>query len=230
MSGSPVTTTINDNDLMALKLKRHEPVVEGARRATTSSSTGGADGGAVGDDDAGLGLGTATEVADFAEGRGGLVAGSGLSLSGVSTDAATGAVTFTVTNTGPVTWRRATLASVSLATVDDVLVEGAENFTASLEQRGGVSGSPVTTTINDNDLMALKLSGNELGRRGRHGELRRQKARRGGADGGAVGDDDAGLGPGTATEVADFAAGRGRLVAGSGLSLSGVSTDAATGR
>ena len=48
---------------------------------------------------------------------------------------------------------------MSLATVDDVLVEGPENFTVSLSSAAGVSGSPVTTTINDNDLMALKLSG-----------------------------------------------------------------------
>ena len=82
---------------------------------------------------------------------------------------------------------------MSLATVDDVLVEGPENFTVSLSSAAGVSGSPVTTTINDNDLMALKLSGTSSVVEGGTASYD-VKPRRGGADGGAVGDDDAGLG------------------------------------
>ena len=87
MSGSPVTTTINDNDPMALKLSGTSSVVEGG----TASYDVKLDGvGLMVGQSVTMTLdsasGTATEVADFAKlVAGGLVAGSGLSLSGVST-------------------------------------------------------------------------------------------------------------------------------------------------
>jgi Ca2+-binding RTX toxin-like protein len=105
--------------------------------------------------------GTATEVADFAKlASGALIHGAGITLSSISTDGTTGAVTVTATNTsGSDIAIGSTLASVSLPTMTDTIVEGVESFTVSLTSAAVVSGSPVTTSITDMSNLVFSVTG-----------------------------------------------------------------------
>src|SRR4029453_2430975 len=124
----------------------------------------------------------------------------------------------------------AALATFTIATQQDALVEGTENFTVTLSSTATVVTPTVTTNITDNDLAAITLSGPPPVTEG---------ATTGNYTGSLSG---VGLGAGqsvtftldrasgTATEGTDFlallAAG---LTGATGISLSNFSTDATTG-
>jgi len=163
------TVTITDNDTPAIKLTGATTVAEGAFASYAVSLDG-----------VGLGAGqsltftldssgfTATEGAafDFAAllvlpTGAGLTAAPGITLSSISTNATTGAVTLTATNSGTSDLvAGAQLLSFSLATTSDNLPEINESFTVSLASSSAtVTAGSVTTTITDDDPLAVRFSG-----------------------------------------------------------------------
>ena len=144
-----ITTTINDNDTSAIRLDGPGSVAEGAATSNYTVSLNGV----------GLGAGqSVTFTLDSASGTatrgqrllgllaGGLTAAAGITLSNISTGA-TGAITVTATNTsGADLATGAALLTFTIATTQDAVVEGPENFTVSLAQRDDDGGHP-----NDHD-------------------------------------------------------------------------------
>jgi hypothetical protein len=223
-----VTTTITDDDAPALKLTGSAAVAEGAAAAYALALDG-----------VGLGAGrsvtftldsasgTATEGVDFAAlTAAALTAATGISLSGIST-AANGTITATATNTsGADLAVGASILSFSLAATADSIAEGSESYSVSL---GGANGSgTVSTTISDGDGAVIRLIGSPSVLEGANASY-------------AVSLDGVGLGAGqrvtltldsatgTATEGVDFAElVAGGITAGSGVTLSGISTDPVT--
>jgi hypothetical protein len=228
VSAGLVTTTITDDDAPALKLTGSAAVAEGAAAAYALALDG-----------VGLGAGrsvtftldsasgTATEGVDFAAlTAAALTAATGISLSGIST-AANGTITATATNTsGADLAVGASILSFSLAATADSIAEGSESYSVSL---GGANGSgTVSTTISDGDGAVIRLIGSPSVLEGANASY-------------AVSLDGVGLGAGqrvtltldsatgTATEGVDFAElTAGALTAGSGVTLSGISTDPVT--
>src|SRR5262249_40413431 len=105
--------------------------------------------------------GTATEGSDFAAlVQSALQGATGVTLSGATTNPANGAITVTATNTGGVDLTAgAALATFTIATTPDVIVEGPENFSVSLSSSTPVITSSVSTTITDNASLAITLGG-----------------------------------------------------------------------
>src|SRR5262249_42185238 len=158
-----ITTTITDDDVRAITLSGPGTVAEGA---TTSAYTVSLSGVGLG---AGQNVtftvdsasGTATEGADFAALlQAGLSAASGISLSNFSTNATTGAITVTATNTsGSDLATAAALLSFTIAASQDLFVEGPENFSLILSSAATVV-IPTFPTRRSSDLVrAITLSG-----------------------------------------------------------------------
>lgn len=159
----PITTMISDNDAAAITLSGPETVVEGASTGIYSVALSGV----------GLGAGrsvtltlksssgTATEGLDYsALAATNLAAATGVALSGISTDP-NGVITATATNSsGTDLATGSALLSFTIPTTDDVLVEGSEAYTVTLGSNNAALVNPnVTTTISDNDAVAITLKG-----------------------------------------------------------------------
>ena len=163
------TTSITDNDTAAIKLTGATTVAEGGSASYAVSLDG--VGLRAGQritftlDSSGL---TATQGAafDFAEllvsnAGAGLSPAPGITFSSISTDATTGAVTLTATNSGASDLAvGAQLLSFSLATTSDPLPEINETFSVSLSSSSAtVTAGSVSTTITDDDAATIELTG-----------------------------------------------------------------------
>ena len=156
-----VTTSITDNDLQGIRLDGPRTVAEGDATTPYTVSLSGV----------GLGAGqsvtftldsasgTATEGIDFsALLAGGLNPAAGITLT-TSTDA-DGAINVTATDTTAADLATgAALLSFTIATTQDAVVEGTENFTVTLASATTVVTPTVTTNITDNDTRAITLNG-----------------------------------------------------------------------
>ena len=156
-----ITTSITDDDLRAIRLDGPGSVAEGAATGPYTVSLSGV----------GLGAGqsvtftldsasgTATEGTDFsALLAAGLTAAAGIVLS-TSTDAS-GVINVTATNTTAADLATgAALLSFTIATTQDAVVEGPENFTVTLASAAAVVNPTITTSITDDDLRAIRLDG-----------------------------------------------------------------------
>jgi uncharacterized membrane protein YgcG len=154
VSSGVVTTTINDLvPTPTIALAGQASVVEG-QSAAYAVTLGGS--GLLAGQSVTLTLdsatGTATEGVDFAElVAGGITAGAGVTLSGISTDPVTKAVTLTATNSsGLALTSGSQLVSFSLAAVQDQSTEGDETFRVLLySEAATVTNTMVATTIRD---------------------------------------------------------------------------------
>jgi hypothetical protein len=168
------TTTIEDDDPLAIRLLGTTAIREGAAARYV-----------VGLHGVGLGAGesirlslatvadSAWEEADFATlVAEDLSAEADLTLSRISTDPLTGALTVTVTNSGGTDLEsNARLFSVSLATRADALVEGQERFAMRLaSENARVHGAVVHTALEDGDRAVLRLTGSALVREGENAD------------------------------------------------------------
>jgi hypothetical protein len=167
VTAGTITTTINDDDLLAIQINGSGSVAEGATASYSVDLNG-----------VGLGVGRSVTFTLDAQGLGdaaglsarkgvdftgllasALTAGSGLSLA--TSAGSNGALIVTATNTGvtdlPVNSR---ILSFSLATTADLFAEADETFSVSLTSSSAtVSTGTVTTTITDNDSLAVRISG-----------------------------------------------------------------------
>ena len=158
-----ITTNITDDDLRAITLNGPGSVAEGAATGPYTVSLSGV----------GLGAGqsvtftldsasgTATEGTDFsALTVAGLTAAAGIVLSNFTTDP-NGTIHVTATNTTAADLAtNAALLSFTIATTPDAVVEGPENFTVTLASATAAVVNPtITTSITDDDLRAITLSG-----------------------------------------------------------------------
>lgn len=232
-SGS-ITTAINDGNTAVIRLGGSASVLEGANATYAVSLDG-----------VGLGAGqsvtltldsasgTATEGLDFAALlAAGITAGAGVTLSGISTDPVTKAVTLTATNTSAGSLAAGSqLLSISIPTTGDSFAEGSETFSVSLTSTNAtVSAGSITTTITDNDTAVIKLTATAppLMEEGRSANYEVS------LDGVALGVGGSvtftlDSSSGTAIEGIDFAALKpGALRAGTGITLSGISIDPIT--
>ena len=161
-AGTNTTTSITDNDTAAIKLTGATTVAEGGSASYAVSLDG-----------VGLGAGqiltitldssglSASESSDFATLlAGSLLPAAGISSSAIST-AANGAVTLTLTNTGGSDLAAgAQLLSFSLPATGDILPEINETFSISLSSSSAtVTAGTITTTINDDDVVAIQING-----------------------------------------------------------------------
>ena len=156
-----ITTSITDDDLRAIRLDGPASVAEGAATGPYTVSLSGV----------GLGAGqsvtftldsasgTATEGTDFsALLAAGLTAAAGIVLS--TTTGASGVINVTATNTTAADLATgAALLSFTIATTQDFVVEGPENFTVTLASAAAVVNPTITTSITDDDLRAIRLDG-----------------------------------------------------------------------
>jgi hypothetical protein len=164
VSSGVVTTTITDVvPTPMLVLSGQFEVVEG-QSAAYAVSLGGS--GLLAGQSVTLTLdsasGTATEGLDFAAlTAGAITAGAGVALSPITTDPVTKALTLTATNTSGGTQAAGSqLLSFSIATTADLFKEGPETFDVSLTSANAtVSGGSITTTVSDNDPLAVRISG-----------------------------------------------------------------------
>ena len=157
-----ITTSITDDDLRAIRLDGPASVAEGAATGPYTVSLSGV----------GLGAGqsvtftldsasgTATEGTDFsALTAGGLTPAAGIVLSNFTTDP-NGTIHVTATNTTAADLATgAALLSFTIATTQDFVVEGPENFTVTLASAAAVVNPTITTSITDDDLRAIRLDG-----------------------------------------------------------------------
>ena len=157
-----ITTSITDDDLRAIRLDGPASVAEGAATGPYTVSLSGV----------GLGAGqsvtftldsasgTATEGTDFsALLAGGLTPAAGIVLSNFTTDP-NGTIHVTATNTTAADLATgAALLSFTIATTQDSVVEGPENFTVTLASAAAVVNPTITTSITDDDLRAIRLDG-----------------------------------------------------------------------
>ena len=157
-----ITTSITDDDLRAIRLDGPASVAEGAATGPYTVSLSGV----------GLGAGqsvtftldsasgTATEGTDFsALLAGGLTPAAGIVLSNFTTDP-NGTIHVTATNTTAADLATgAALLSFTIATTQDSVVEGPENFTVTLASATAVVNPTITTSITDDDLRAIRLDG-----------------------------------------------------------------------
>ena len=227
-----LTTKIKDDDPVAIRLKGKTSVREGDAASY-----------AIGLDGVGLGSGrsislsvnTASESArqptDFAALLpGALSPEAGVSLSGISTDPVTGALTLTMTNSsGEDLAANAQLLNVSIGTSDDTVVEGNETYAVNISKStAALNGDTINTTITDDDTPVIKLTGSSTVQEGNTAAY-------------AVSLDGVSLGAGqslklvldtisgSATEGSDFAAlVAAGLKAAPGLKLSDISIQAST--
>ena len=105
--------------------------------------------------------GTATEGTDFsALTVAGLTPATGIGLSNITTDP-NGTIHVTATNTtGADLASGAALLSFAIATTQDTVVEGTENFTVTLGSATATVVNPtITTSITDDDTSGITLSG-----------------------------------------------------------------------
>ena len=156
-----ITTSITDDDLRAIRLDGPASVAEGAATGPYTVSLSGV----------GLGAGqsvtftldsasgTATEGTDFsALLAGGLTAAAGIVLT--TSTGAGGVINVTATNTTAADLATgAALLSFTIATTQDSVVEGPENFTVTLASAAAVVNPTITTSITDDDLRAIRLDG-----------------------------------------------------------------------
>ena len=156
-----ITTSITDDDLRAIRLDGPGSVAEGAATGPYTVSLSGV----------GLGAGqsvtftldsasgTATEGTDFsALLAGGLTAAAGIVLT--TSTGAGGVINVTATNTTAADLATgAALLSFTIATTQDSVVEGPENFTVTLASAAAVVNPTITTSITDDDLRAIRLDG-----------------------------------------------------------------------
>ena len=156
-----ITTSITDDDLRAIRLDGPGSVAEGAATGPYTVSLSGV----------GLGAGqsvtftldsasgTATEGTDFsALLAGGLTAAAGIVLT--TSTGAGGAINVTATNTTAADLATdAALLSFTIATTQDAVVEGPENFTVTLASAAAVVNPTITTSITDDDLQGIRLDG-----------------------------------------------------------------------
>ena len=166
-----IITSITDNDPAAIRLTGSSATAEG----TAASYTVVLDGVGLGsgrsvsftlDSASGTGFGGATEATDFAAlVAGSLSAATGITLSGISTNATSGTVTLTATNNGGSDLAAGSqLLSFSLNTTNDLVSEPDESFSISLSNSsatlpGGLLSQALITSITDNDIAAIRLSG-----------------------------------------------------------------------
>ena len=157
-----ITTSITDDDLRAIRLDGPGSVAEGAATGPYTVSLSGV----------GLGAGqsvtftldsasgTATEGTDFsALTVAGLTPAAGIVLSNFTTDP-NGTIHVTATNTTAADLATgAALLSFTIATTQDSVVEGPENFTVTLASATAVVNPTITTSITDDDLRAIRLDG-----------------------------------------------------------------------
>ena len=150
-----ITTSITDDDLRAIRLDGPASVAEGAATGPYTVSLSGV----------GLGAGqsvtftldsasgTATEGTDFsALTVAGLTPAAGIVLSNFTTDP-NGTIHVTATNTTAADLATgAALLSFTIATTQDSVVEGPENFTVTLASAAAVVNPTITTSITDDDL------------------------------------------------------------------------------
>ena len=168
---SSVTTTIADNDAKAVRISGDTAVTEGGTAQYTVSLG------------AGVGLGDGQSVsftldltdlsASVREGidyAGAVQLASDISgLGGVllSTSVSGGVVTVVVTNnTGSDIAAGSGLATFGIAATDDLFAEASESYRVTLGGGAGVAvvpgSSSVTTTIADNDLLSIDMTGNAI--------------------------------------------------------------------
>ena len=227
-----LTTKIKDDDQVAIRLKGKTSVREGDAASY-----------AIGLDGVGLGSGrsislsvntageSARQPTDFAALLpGALSPEAGVSLSGISTDPVTGALTLTMTNSsGEDLAANAQLLNVSIGTSDDTVVEGNETYAVNISKStAALNGDTINTTITDDDTPVIKLTGSSTVQEGNTAAY-------------AVSLDGVSLGAGqslmlvldtisgSATEGSDFAAlVAAGLKAAPGLKLSDISIQAST--
>ena len=152
---SEVITTILDGDISAIRLDGPGSVAEGAATSNYTVSLTSGVGLAAGQsvtftlDSA---SGTATEGTDFsALLAGGLTAAAGIVLT--TSTGAGGVINVTATNTTAADLAAgAALLSFTIATPQDSVVEGPENFTVTLASAAAVVNPTITTSITDDDL------------------------------------------------------------------------------
>ncbi|MFM7674588.1 MAG: hypothetical protein ACKO5F_03140, partial [Synechococcus sp.] len=158
-----LTTSISDDDVLFIRLSGPDTVSEGTIASTYSVFL----------DGVGLGAGrsislrldtlgaSATEGLDFDSlVESSLLGDAGVTLSSLSTDAATGAISLVATNTsGADLSEGSSLLSFSLATSTDGFSEGSESFAVNLaSSNSSVTTSAVITAITDN-IRGVRLNG-----------------------------------------------------------------------
>ena len=158
-----VTTTISNQDPLAIRLTGPGSVLEGATATPYTVSLDGVGLGAGASVSFSLdsASGSATEGLDFnALVAAGLTAATGITLSGIST-AADGSISVTATNTSGVDLiADAALLTLKLKTANDAVVEGDESFDLRLSSSSTAVNPPtLSTTITDDEAPALKLTG-----------------------------------------------------------------------
>ena len=148
-----ITTSITDDAPPAIRLDGPGSVAEGDATSHYTVSLSGV----------GLGAGqsvtftldsasgTATEGTDFSALAGGLTAAAGIVLT--TSTGAGGVINVTATNTTAADLATgAALLSFTIATTQDSVVEGPENFTVTLASAAAVVNPTITTSITDDDL------------------------------------------------------------------------------
>lgn len=152
VSTGSLTTTITDTNTAVIKLTASSPLVTEGRSASYAVSLDGVVLGVGGSVSLTLDTasGTATKGLDFAPlATGALTAASGVTLSAISTDPNTKAVTMTATNTSSGDLAAgAQLLSFVVTTLTDSVVENSETFAVNLSSAAAkVSAGALTTVI-----------------------------------------------------------------------------------